>query len=364
MTRLPGTPTVQAPSSHSGRVKVALGTYSTRPRGGVVHTLALAEAMVELGAEVTVHAVAPSPTEGFFRPIDPRVDVRLASRARTAHEDVDSRVLASIDALASGIDPAAYDIVHAQDCISANSVPGCVRTVHHLDDFTSPVLADCHERAIVEPSALVCVSAGVAAELEGGWGLKAQVIPNGVDAVRFTRAAGPQRDYEATRREWRKQLGGDPLVLTVGGIEPRKGTLDLVEAMAAVSTSHPGARLAIAGGETLFDYRDYRRGVEARCAELGVAPIVLGPVAEERLPSLVAACDVFVLVSTKEGFGLAAMEALAARRPVVLRDLPVFHEVFGGTTPRGAPCRGFRAADGPLLPRARRGGLDARCRPL
>lgn len=90
-------------------MKVALGTYSTRPRGGVVHTLALAEAMVELGAEVTVHAVAPSPGEGFFRPIDPRVDVRLASRARTAHEDVDSRVLASIDALASAIDPAAYE---------------------------------------------------------------------------------------------------------------------------------------------------------------------------------------------------------------------------------------------------------------
>ncbi len=33
----------------------------------------------------------------------------------------------------------------------------------------------------------------------------------------------------------------------------------------------------------------------------------------------------------KEGFGLAAMEALAAGVPLVTRDLPVLREVFGGT---------------------------------
>ena len=35
-------------------------------------------------------------------------------------------------------------------------------------------------------------------------------------------------------------------------------------------------------------------------------------------------------VSTKEGFGLAAMEALAAGVPLVTRDLPVLREVFEG----------------------------------
>ncbi len=289
-------------------MRVALLTYSTKPRGGVVHTLALAEAMAAQGADVTVFAIG----EAFFRPVDPRVTIRLAPPPQT--DDVEAKVLGSIAALEKLVDPAAFDVVHAQDCISANAVPGALRTVHHLDEFISPVLAACHERAIVEPPGHVCVSAAVAGELRAGWGIEATVIPNGVDAARFATAAPGERI-------------GDPMVLTVGGIEPRKGSLGLLEAFAALG--RPGARLVIAGGETLFDYRNYRERFFASAAALNVEPVVLGPVDDAELPGLVAACDVFVLPSTKEGFGMAAMEALAARRPVVLSDLPVFREVFG-----------------------------------
>jgi glycosyltransferase involved in cell wall biosynthesis len=118
-------------------------------------------------------------------------------------------------------------------------------------------------------------------------------------------------------------------VLAVGGIEPRKGTLDLVEAMASVQQARPELSLVVAGGETLFDYRGYRAEVERRAAELGVTPVVLGPVAHADLPALMAAADAFAFPSNKEGFGLAAMEALAAGVPVVTRDLPVLREVFG-----------------------------------
>jgi glycosyltransferase-like protein len=247
-------------------------------------------------------------------------------------ESTGERVLRSIDVLREAFDPRPYDIVHAQDCISANAAGRCVRTVHHIDHFTTPELAACHERAIVEPHAHVCVSEAVAAELRDGWGVKAEVIPNGVDSARFAAAATDVPALDV----WRRRLGR--YVLAVGGIEPRKGSLDLLEAYALLLPRMHGLRLVIAGGETLFDHRDYRARWDARVKELAVDPVVLGPVPDDDLPSLVAAASAFAFPSTKEGFGLAAMEALAAGVPLVTRDLPVLREVFGGAA---------RFADGP-----------------
>jgi glycosyltransferase-like protein len=305
-------------------MRIALLSYSTKPRGGVVHTLYLAEALAATGADVTVWSLARGGDEGFFRPVDPRVRVSLVPFPDRPGEDVGARIQRSIavlrDAFDGSRDRAQYDVVHAQDCISANAAGRCIRTVHHLDQFTTPELAACHERAIVEPYAHICVSAAVAAELHTGWGFKATVIPNGVDAPRFARAAA---DAPA-RGRWRARLGR--YVLTVGGIEPRKGSLELLEAYALLGD--PDLQLVIAGGETLFDYRDYRSRWDKRAAELGVTPLVLGPVEDAELPSLVAAAEVFAFPSVKEGFGLAPMEALAAGVPLVVSDLPVFREIF------------------------------------
>lgn len=304
-------------------MRIALLSYSTKPRGGVVHTLHLAEALAEAGQEVTVWTLGRGGDAGFFRPVNPLVRQRIVPFPDGPDgESVGVRVLRSIAALREAFDPAPYDIVHAQDCISANAVGRCVRTVHHIDHFTTPELAACHERAIVDPYAHVCVSSTVADELAEGWGLRAELIPNGVAYDRFARP-------DAERRaRWQGKLGR--YVLTVGGIEPRKGSLDLLEAYALLRATEPDVRLAIAGGETLFDYRDYRARWNARVAELGVEPIVLGPVPDDELPALVAAAGAFAFPSVKEGFGLAAMEALAAGVPLVVRDLPVLREVFTG----------------------------------
>ncbi|HET9254108.1 MAG TPA: glycosyltransferase, partial [Pseudonocardiaceae bacterium] len=67
-----------------------------------------------------------------------------------------------------------------------------------------------------------------------------------------------------------------------------------------------------------------------RAIELGVGPLVLELVYHDSLPALVAAADAFAFPSAKEGFGLAAMEALAAGVPLVVSDLPVFRELFSG----------------------------------
>lgn len=330
-------------------MNIHLATYSTRPRGGVVHTLALAEALAALDHEVTVWTLGRGGDDTFFRPVDPRVVIRAVPFPDVDGEGVGPRILRSIAVLAAGVDTAGADVVHAQDCISANALPGCLRTVHHIDRFTTPELAACHERAIVEPRAHVCVSRAVAAELAGGWGIEATVIPNGVDAARFAAAAATDEAARVARAGWRARLGSGPLVVTVGGIEPRKGTIDLPDALAALRAEHPGIRLVIAGGETLFDHRAYRAAFDERVAALGVDVEVLGPVDHDALPALVAEADVFAFPSTHEGFGLAAMEAVAAGVPVVCRRLPVLEEVFGETVHWGVGAEGLAAAIGSAL---------------
>ncbi|MEO3810267.1 MSMEG_0565 family glycosyltransferase [Sphaerisporangium sp. B11E5] len=312
-------------------MRIALLTYSTKPRGGVVHTLSLAEALAAAGQDVTVWTLARGGDGGFFRAVDRSVGQVIVPFRDIPGESVGDRVLRSIAAMRAAFDPRGYDVVHAQDCISANAVEECVRTVHHIDHFTTPELIACHERAIARPHTHICVSTAVARELAAGWGITATVIPNGVEAERFA---------EAARRadpRWRARFGR--YVLTVGGIEPRKGSMDLLEAYALLNATDPDLRLVVAGGETLFDYRDYRARWDHRAATLGLDPVVLGRVGHDDLPGLVASAAVFAFPSLKEGFGLAAMEALAAGVPLITRDLAVFREVFTpaalfATTPR------------------------------
>jgi glycosyltransferase involved in cell wall biosynthesis len=76
---------------------------------------------------------------------------------------------------------------------------------------------------------------------------------------------------------------------------------------------------------TLFDYRHERERFDARAGELSVSEHVrvLGPLPGGQIEGLLRAADVFAFPSVKEGFGLVALEALAAELPVVASDLDV-----------------------------------------
>ncbi len=59
------------------RLRIALLTYSTQPRGGVVHAMELAEALDKLGHEVCLFALDKG--NGFFRAMSCRDSNRLAA---------------------------------------------------------------------------------------------------------------------------------------------------------------------------------------------------------------------------------------------------------------------------------------------
>jgi glycosyltransferase-like protein len=325
---------------------VGLVTYSVKPRGGVVHTLALAEALHAAGYPVRVFALG-DPAAGFFRPVKAPFTIIKAPPSLPALEE---RVFANVDALADGLSrlAAAYPILHTQDCISARAAcrirdtasrpgqgtagahpaaePVVVRTVHHVDDFTSPSLIDCQRQAILEPDRVLVVSAQWQRILRRDYGTAAEVVHNGVDVARFQ---APDRALVAALRR-RADVDGRPLILAVGGIEPRKGSDTLMRAVAGLGRSGRDPVLAVVGGHSFQDYREYRERVLAALPELGLRlgrdVVLLGTVPDDELPGWYAAADVLAFPSTKEGWGLAVLEAMSAGLPVVTSDLPVFRE--------------------------------------
>jgi glycosyltransferase-like protein len=348
-------------------LRIALLTYSVRPRGGVVHALSVAEALAGRGHAVELFAIGPPGTRFFRAPLVPAYVVPHVA----LEEPFDARIAAMIDAYAEGLRDrlGGFDVVHAQDCISANAalalrdagvIRAVLRTVHHVDDFRSPSLIACQERSIVAPDGVVCVSEPWVRRLREDFGVDAGLVGNGVDARRHR----PPRDA-AERAGDRAALGFDRFtVLAVGGIEPRKGSLTLLDAIARLDD----ALLVVAGGATLFDYRDELDRFAERRTALGLGDErvrVLGPVSDDELARLYRAADVLAFPSVKEGFGLVVLEALASELPVVASDLDVLRGFV--TDGRSALLVGpgdsaalaaalARVADPPLAARLRAGG--------
>lgn len=312
---------------------LALVTYSTKPRGGVVHTLSLAEALHDAG--VSVHVVTlGEPGQGFFRPTHVPHTVLPAPPRSGSLED---RVFASIDTLAKGLAGTdRFDILHTQDCISARAAARVrdagapvtvVRTVHHVDDFTTPALIDCQRRSILEPDQVLVVSEYWRTLLRAEYGVDALVVRNGVDPLRFAPIPAQRRAALRTRIG----VGDRFLFLAVGGIEPRKGTVELFEAMGRLKASLPHSPvLAVIGGHSFQDYAPYRDAALARLPELGLDlgrdVVLLGTVPESELGAWYRAADALAFPSVKEGWGLAVLEAMSADLPVIASDLPVFRE--------------------------------------
>lgn len=316
------------------RPRVALVSYSTKPRGGVVHTLSLAEALVDEGLPVRVVSLG-DPQEGFFRPV--RAPYTLVPPPHPL-PTLEERVFASIATMERALTDLAphVDVLHTQDCISARAAARVrdagadvqvVRTVHHVDDFTTPALVECQRQSILEPDQLVVVSEDWRRRLEQDHGRSARVIHNGVDADRFPPIPAERR------RELRRALGIAErfTFLSVGGIEPRKGSVHLMEAMALLAKDlAPPPALVVVGGHSFQDYRAYRDQVLERLPELGLEldrdVFLLGTVEDAELHEWYRTADALAFPSVKEGWGLVVLEAMSAELPVVTSDIAVLRE--------------------------------------
>jgi len=140
---------------------------------------------------------------------------------------------------------------------------------------------------------------------------KTLVIYNGVDEERFY----PMEDAPSIRTE----LGIDEKALVVGTVSsltPHKGHEYLIQAASLVKEELPSAKFLIVGDGPL------RTELEDQVKNFSAHPFIMFTGTRKDVPKILSVMEVFVLPSSsREGLGIAIIEAMAAEKPVVATDI-------------------------------------------
>lgn len=129
------------------------------------------------------------------------------------------------------------------------------------------------------------------------------------------------------REEARKKLGlaSDALIIgALGRLVPVKGHCYLIEAFAKIEKGYPGAQLAIIGEGRR------RQALQAQIEELGLSNQVHLLGFHTTALQYLRAFDVFVMPSLEEGLGLALLEGMCARLPIIASDVPAMRPLIAG----------------------------------
>jgi glycosyltransferase involved in cell wall biosynthesis len=214
-------------------------------------------------------------------------------------------------------------------------LPAIVRTEHSIrhpgrhssvyGSVMEPVLTAMTDRVIC-----VCEAVRRSQIDRMSWAAKRlTVVPNGISAA--------PADY--SREAARETLGLPPdasVALSVASLTPAKAQHVLLDAFARAAQSVPSARLFIAGDGPLrpaLEGQTQRLGLGGRAHLLGV---------RNDVPLLLAAADVFVLSSEREGLSISVLEAMRAGKAAVVTDVggngeAVEHGVTGLVVPPANP---------------------------
>jgi len=133
------------------------------------------------------------------------------------------------------------------------------------------------------------------------------VIPNGFRSDLFY----PRDMWEC--RKWLNLPLNKKILLTVGNLEDVKGQSYLIEAVRMVVQERKDILCVIVGSGKL------RNALIRQIHGLGLKEYVLlvGGKPHDEIPLWMNACDIFILPSLKESFGIVQIEAMACGKPVV-----------------------------------------------
>lgn len=214
--------------------------------------------------------------------------------------------------------PNAVSAILAREIVAPLPLP--VVTTLHGTDVTlvgnDPSYLETTRWAVLASDAVTAVSESLRRSTVEQLGLDPggiEVIPNFIEPERYERVRGTQG-----ARRWARP--GERVLVHVSNFRPVKRVLDVLEVYLKVREAMPARLLLIGDGPD-------RARLEQRCREVGCCDRVmfLGnlPAVEEVLTG----ADLFLLPSSSESFGLAALEALACEVPVVASNAGGIPEV-------------------------------------
>jgi glycosyltransferase involved in cell wall biosynthesis len=131
----------------------------------------------------------------------------------------------------------------------------------------------------------------------------------------------PSEDMNINKELIRRELkipSNCTLIGTVARVAPVKDYFTLADAAAEVVSKYPDIRFLVVGDNSLVDLnRNHYEKVLQKLNELGIADKFIFTGHRDDVTELTSAMDIFVLCTTREGFPLSILEAMAMRKPVV-----------------------------------------------
>lgn len=221
-----------------------------------------------------------------------------------------------------------YDIVHTHNsspqlfgALAAIGWRGCLITTEHNTDNRKRhmLLVRGLDRWMYSRcSHIICISEQTKRNLQcylgDKWlcrygGGRLITIANGVDVARFANAQSTiARD-------------GRTIVVMVAAFRPQKDHLTILRAMKRLSDDY---QLWLVGdGET-------RGQIERQIDDLGLQSRVRMFGNRNDVPEILKSADIVVMSSNWEGFGLAAVEGMAAGKPVIASDVDGLRQIVEG----------------------------------
>jgi glycosyltransferase involved in cell wall biosynthesis len=151
-------------------------------------------------------------------------------------------------------------------------------------------------------------------------GVRLAVIPNSVDVQRFQPCA---RRRAAARRQW-GIADTDEVIGSVGRLSAQKRPEELLAIFAHLARLRPRLKLLLVGAGPLeAPLRDAvrRQRLSRRVIFTGFQP---------QVESIIPAMDLHLLVSRREGFGIATIEAMACGVPALATRAPGSEDILEG----------------------------------